>query len=230
MTLVSLIIPTYNSQEFINQNLVTLNNFLGLNFPDYEIIVVDDGSTDSTPQIVEKIKNDKIIYLHLAKNKGKGYAVRHGYKFSKGEFLIFIDSDLPYHLRALNQMVKELASSDLVIGSRNHPESVATAGISLYRQIGSLFLSKAVEAFILGEYIDTQCGLKGLSRNSADFLFSKMTIDGFSFDIEMLYHAIQNGMRIKQIPVNFINNKNSTVSLSKTIRMIWDVGQLWLKK
>jgi len=212
---ISLIIPIYNEEDMIQKTINELKSFVKNEKDEWEILLINDGSTDKTLEILieNKIKNFKIISYTL--NRGKGFAIKKGVSEATGDYICFIDSDLAYSFNNLKELLTKLDFFEIVIGSRNL-DTDNHENISILRRIlgkGFGILSN----LILGYNIeDTQCGLKAFRKEVAKKLFSRQTINGWSFDTEILYLATKKNYRItSEKAVVSKNNltKNSKVNL-----------------
>ena len=199
----SVIIPAYNEEKWIALTIQNLSIFLQQEFSDWEILIVDDGSTDSTRSICEeyqeRIKN--LTYLCNEKNSGKGYSVRRGMLTARGKYRFFMDADLPFELEVLRTMNDELSQkSDIAIGARDLPGSTLI-GVPFIRFLAGQIFSLLVGLFAVKGISDTQCGLKGFRAAAAEAIFSRTTINDFGMDVEVLFIAQRLGYTITRIPV-----------------------------
>lgn len=194
----------------------------------YEIIVVDDGSDDYS--ILENFaKHNKIQLLKNEKNLGKGAAVKKGVLASKGEYIIFTDVDIPFEYSCFQLFVDNLQNSqvEVAVGDRMLESSLYFTEISKKRKRASDVFAWCVDKFILGGRYDTQCGIKGFRRDVALDIFSKVKIDGFAFDVEILFIAVKSNYNILRLPVKLRNQENSTIHLLKhSFEMIWDLMRI----
>jgi dolichyl-phosphate beta-glucosyltransferase len=226
--MISIIIPAYNEERRIGESLLTINYYLARTDLDYEIIVVDDGSTDDTKQIVTcyypEITNFKIISYAI--NKGKGYALRQGVLASMGEIVLLTDADLSTPIEELSHMLDLLSSSefDVVIGSRALKTSMIIKKQPWWRQgMGKIF-NRIVKLLVLDGFNDTQCGFKIFSGEAARSLFKDARIDRFAYDVEILALAIRKGFKILEVPVKWINSAASKVNpISDSLQMLYDL-------
>jgi dolichyl-phosphate beta-glucosyltransferase len=204
----SVIVPAYNEEDLIAGTLDAIHDFLAARRESFEIVVVDDGSRDRTVQLVEQWGKTKNVRLLVnEKNMGKGFSVRRGVEESRGEFLIFIDADLPYELDAIDGFLRALRSgSDLAIGSRVLPGS-AVKGVPAARFFAGQVFSWMVQAFLFLGIRDTQCGFKSFKSNAAREIFRRLTISGFGFDVELLYIARKLKYRIQPVAVRMIHHR-----------------------
>ncbi|MEO7292116.1 MAG: glycosyltransferase, partial [Ginsengibacter sp.] len=166
---------------------------------DYEIIIVDDGS--EKPVTISEYENDRCKLLTNKKNYGKGYAVKRGILHSSGDEIIFMDGDFPFNLSVIDIACKSIIQPgiDMIIGDRTLPTS-SYARVPIIRFFGSKIISFIVSRFFTIGYYDTQCGIKGFNRAIALNIFSKVTINGFSFDVEVIFIALKRKYRIEKIP------------------------------
>jgi dolichyl-phosphate beta-glucosyltransferase len=226
----SVIIPVYNAEDYIVENLVTLENYLKKHFDDFEIIVVDDHSTD---QSSHRIKNERRIshfrLFTLAENKGKFAAIKHGILEAKGSCCVFTDADLPYHLEAIpyiEHIINE-RNIHLAIADRSLPESDYKETVPLHRRVFNIICRNFIRIFIISGIFDSQAGLKGLRSDVAKAIFPLMREDRFSGDIELLYIALKYNLEIKRIPVCIQRTSPSSVHITReSIRAFKRILQL----
>jgi glycosyltransferase involved in cell wall biosynthesis len=222
----SIIIPTFNEAKRLPKTLDDINRYLINQKYDYEIIVVDGGSKDGTREIVKKkqeeIKNLKLLEI---KGLGKGHAVREGMLKAKGDFRIFTDADNSTTIDQIEKMWPEFkAGFDVVIGSRDVKGAVLDPPQGFFRRL-VVRLFKIYRKIIVGlwEIQDTQCGFKCFSAKSAEAVFSKSRIDQFAFDPEILLLAKKFGYKIKEIPIHWKNDPESTVKFQSMLNMALDL-------
>jgi len=208
--MISLVIPAYNEEKIIFNNLNEMIEYLKNKKFDYEIIVVDDGSTDNTVNEIKKIKNRKIRIVSYQPNKGKGNAVKTGVLAAKGNLILVLDADLSTPINELDNFLKYAKDYDVVIGSRALKESKILAKQPFYKvwlgRLGNLMIRLIAVQGIK----DTQCGFK-LFNARAKELFEKQTIQRWGWDFEILFIAQRKGYKIKELPVSWVNRKESRV-------------------
>ncbi len=210
----SIIIPSYQGAEVLSNNIPGLLNYLDGKKFSYEVIIVDDGSEDNGA--TEKIVRDLgCIFYKNNKNLGKGSAVRSGMLQAKGDYRIYTDVDVPFEYSAFENFLNYLAVKefDVVVGDRTLPGSVYFAEISRFRKIGSKLFSFIVGRFVAGGYFDTQCGMKGFKASVAIDLFSISKINGFAFDVELLYISLKRNYDIKRLPVVLRCQEGASVNM-----------------
>ena len=207
----SIIIPAYNEEALIVSTLDGLDSHLSARSETYEIIVVDDGSQDQTIRCIQDWKKANRVDLHLLvneRNMGKGFSIRRAVMASRGHFIIFIDADLPYELHAIEDFLNALQSGyDLAIGSRVLPGS-EVKGVPVLRYISGQIFSWMVQAVLFQGLPDTQCGFKSFRAEAAKEIFRRLTIEGFGFDVEMLFVARKLRLAIQPIAVRMIDHRH----------------------
>ena len=188
-----------------------------------EIVVVDDGSTDGTAEAAREAGADRVI--RLEENAGKGAAVRAGVAVATGRTVLFTDADLAYgpaQAAALVERVEE--GFDVVVGSRRHTETRTLVRAGRLRELGGRLINLATHALLLGQYRDTQCGLKAFRSDVARPLFAASTLDGFAFDVELFHLAERWRLTLVEVPVEVENSERSTVrALRDGIRLVSDM-------
>lgn len=202
--MISIIIPAYNEEGRIGNSIEKISKYF-VN-EDYEIIVIDDGSSDRTREVVSKFENVKLN--EKRKNRGKGYSVKEGIFMSKGEIILVSDADLSTPIEEFAKLNKYLGKYDIIIGSRALKDSKVQNNIfrKLLGRFGNLLIR-----FVVKDIKDTQCGFKLFKADVAKKLFNKQTIDGFGFDFEILFLAQKNNYKIKEVPVVWKNAEGSKV-------------------
>jgi dolichyl-phosphate beta-glucosyltransferase len=209
---ISIVVPVYNEEKRLGKNLIKIIKFCKFNFKNYEIIVVDDGSTDNTIKICERYnKEDNLIILKNEKNKGKGFSVNKGVLKSKGDVILFTDCDLSTPIQELNNFLKIIDNYDIIIGSRalNRSQVKIRLFKKILGKIGNMFISIFVK-----NIKDTQCGFKLFKRNTINKIFTKQTINRWGFDFEILFLAQKYNFKIKEEPVKWTEDKESKVKLT----------------
>lgn len=218
MPFLSVIVPAYKEGERIGRNLLEIDTYLkGKKFT-YEIIVIEDGSPDSTAEIARnyalQIPNLRVI--DNAENKGKGFVVRQGLLEAKGKYRVFLDADGSTSITHLDTFLPAFDEGyDVVIGSRKIEGSFIQVHQPRHREImgeGGNWLIRIVLG--LWSYPDTQCGFKMLSAEAAEAVASRMVVDRFGFDFELIALAHALRFKVKQLPVRWMNEEGSTVSLT----------------
>lgn len=229
--MISLIIPIYNSAETLEPLVRELFSFVSAFEEPVEVLFVDDGSQDGTGDLLTRIASPWARVVRMPSNKGKGAAIAAGIKEASGDYLFFTDADLPYGLSALKQgLVKLRAGADVVIGSRSLKESTSDVNVPFKRRASSVLFSFFANRVLLQPIVDTQCGFKGFTKAAASHLFEGLTTERFCFDVEILYRAQAAHFRLALIPVHWVNNGNSSVSVGRdSVKMFVDLVRLYVR-
>lgn len=229
----SVIVPAYNEEKRLLKTLAEIDNYLKTKPFESEIIVVSDGSTDRTAEIVSdlinKIKNLRLIKFE--KRQGKGFGVKTGMLEAKGEYRIFTDADNSTSINQLEKMWPYFEQGyDVVFGSRDLKGAVLAVPQPWLRKVilGEGF--KLLRKIIIGLWgiEDTQCGFKCFNEKSARDVFPKITIKRFGFDPEALVVAKKLGYKIKEIPITWMNDIESKVKFKNIIEMFFETIKIRL--
>src|SRR3989304_10216197 len=213
----SLIIPAYNEEKLIRGSLSEFVSYLNKKDYSWEIIVADDGSSDNTSKIVKSFNNPKIKLVALAKNQGKGAALKAGFLKAEGEYQIFSDADLSVPIPTIEPFMQKLKDYDVVIASRR----VRGAEIKVHQpwlreNMGRVFT--ALTQILTGSsVVDFTCGFKGFRKNAAKQIFGKSLISRWAYDAEIVFLAEKKGLKILQHPVSWINRKDTRVRLNRVV-------------
>ena len=232
----SVVMPAYNAEAYIEENVLSAIGFLESQPYASELIVVDDGSRDDTLKILRRLA---VQYPNLkipsnGRNHGKGYTVRHGCEVARGKFVIFNDADLAYPAREVAKILRALESgSDLAIACRVFAESRYEISPAFFRYLYTRhlmgrFFNWIVRASLLPGILDTQAGLKGFTREASQTLLKRQTLNGFSFDVELLFLARKHGLKVQQVPINFRYFFEETTMrfFRDTVKMMRDLAKI----
>jgi dolichyl-phosphate beta-glucosyltransferase len=225
----SIIIPAYNEAERIPQTLIDMDKRLAAVDYSYEILVINDGSKDSTAAIVKNmtkmVKNLKLI--DLKENAGKGGAVKQGMLIASGKIRLFTDADNSTSIDQFEKMIPLFKEGfGVVIGSRAMPGAELDPPEPLYRRAIGKALNFIIQLFLLPGIWDTQCGFKAYTDEAAEkiFLISKTT--GWGFDVETLALGKRLGFRIKEVPVRWVNDTRSHVKFSGGLQFLAETATI----
>lgn len=226
---VSIIVPAYNEERRIGRFLEELLKFAKAQLDNYEIIIVDDGSVDNTLNVVKNIvKKDRSVRIVSYKpNKGKGFAVKKGVSESRGEFILFIDSDGSISPQQILKMLKELETYDIVVGDRGHKESVVRQAKS--RKIIGVIFNFYVSILFNSRVRDNLCGFKGFRRKVALELFKNLVDKKWLFDVELFYKTKKRGYSLLNIPIKWEHKTGSKISLFDPFKMLFQLIDLRIK-
>ncbi|MBN1119240.1 MAG: glycosyltransferase [Bacteroidales bacterium] len=222
-TKISVIVPVYKAEQFIEQNLIEIKKRIQEMFPVYEIIAVIDGEVDNSKEEALKVKGIEV--LSYKENKGKGHALYHGFLHSNGRFITFIDCDLDLNPSQIINFVPYLTSADFAVGSKRHPFSklqypflrkVLSFGFFVYSYL------------ILGVHLkDTQSGLKLVKREVLEIIMPLLLVKRFSFDLELCFLAQKHGFRTVEVPLHLTYQQfegvSTTIRLKDIFAMFFEV-------
>jgi dolichyl-phosphate beta-glucosyltransferase len=227
---ISVVVPAYNEEARLETTLPHLDRSLARRFDSYEIIVVDDGSTDGTASLVEGYAADSgsVRLISYPANRGKGHAVKRGVLAASGEHVLFSDADLSTPVREVRKLLQALDEGfDAAIGSRARRESRILQYQPFYRVLMGKTFNMMVRLLVLGGISDTQCGFKCFRGGTAQEIFSRCRIEGFGFDVEALYIAGRMGFRVKEVGVLWRNSPQSRVHpLYHSLQMMADMVRI----
>ena len=214
---VRLVMPVHNEILLVDEVCQSVEKAVR-KMPELRVTIVDDGSNDGTGKSfqknLKKVKNTKVILLGT--NKGKGRAVREGFRDATEEKLIFMDGDMAYSMDHLELMKESLTKYDVVIGSRSMVPQ-AQGGLPARRAFLGWGFNR-LACFLLGiDFPDTQAGLKGFKQKAAKLLFAKQKLNDFAFDVELLYLCRKLGLSVGQIPAQVTSQHTYKTSQVKLI-------------
>ena len=208
----SVVVPAYREADRIAGTVVRIREELAtvLDPDDLEVVVADDGSGDGTAEAAEAAGADVVV--RLPANRGKGAALREGVQAASGRTVAFTDADLAYAPAQLARLLAAVEEGhDMVVGSRRHAGSSDVVRAGRLRQAGGRLVNLATHALLLGQYRDTQCGLKAFRSDVARALFGATTIDGFAFDVELFHLAERWRLSLAEVPVQVEHSERTTV-------------------
>lgn len=222
----SVVIPAYNEALRLPQSLDSVLNFLRQQTYESEILVSDDGSRDQTVALAkEKLSGFRHQILTTPQNRGKGHAVRQGMLAAEGQYILFTDADLSTPITEVPRFLQCLqAECDVAIGSRALPDSQIEVHQNILRESMGKIFNLIAQRLAFKGIRDSQCGFKCFRKEAARRLFAEQKLDGFSFDVEIVYLAQKQGYRILELPVIWRNSPQSRVQVfSDPLKMFWDV-------
>ena len=210
----SVVIPAYNEEARLPATLERIASFLETRPYPWEILVVDDGSRDKTPEVVRDFGRDRPVRLLASDHQVKGGAVRQGMLDAAGEAILMTDADLCTPIEAVEALLRAVEEGyDVAIGSRAVPGSVLTVRQPAYRELLGRGGNLLIQGLLLPGLHDTQCGFKLFRRHAAREVFRRSVMSGVSFDIEVLYLARRLGYRIKELPIHWSHQPGSKMRL-----------------
>lgn len=228
MVYLSIVIPAYNEEHRIGGTLSKIHDFLSKQSYTFEVILVDDGSIDNTVDVAKRsflYKENKLNILENGNNMGKGFSVRNGISASSGEYILFTDADMSTPIEEIDKLFSVVSESyDIAIGSRALKDSNVKLHQPWFRETMGRTFNVLVKLFLMKDINDTQCGFKLFRCGVAKKLASEFKINGFSFDVEMLYLALKKGYKIKEVPIAWLNSPKSKVNpLVDSTKMFFDL-------
>ncbi|MBI3910435.1 MAG: glycosyltransferase family 2 protein [Armatimonadetes bacterium] len=229
----TVIVPCYNEAERLPASLPQLLAYLEARGESFEVLVVDDGSTDGTREVAAQVGGARVRVLSYTPNRGKGYAIRYAAARAMGQRVLFSDADLSTPIEELERLAAALdAGWDVAIGSRALAESHLAVPQPWWRERLGRTFNGVVRCLGVRGYRDTQCGFKLFTRRAARAIFPNLMIDRWTFDVEALVVAEKLGLRVKEVPVTWINSPQSRVRvLRDAFRTVADLLRIrvrWL--
>jgi dolichyl-phosphate beta-glucosyltransferase len=233
----SLVIPAYNERNRIEACVRSVAEWVRARPGgwDWEVILIDDGSSDGTQAAARRLAEQvglPIQILRHEKNRGKGFALRTGVLASSGDPVLISDVDLSTPLSEWLKLVERLPTHPIAIGSRALEEDLVRRRQPFYRRLLGKTGNLLVRLLAVPGIHDTQCGFKLFRGDVARDLFRRTRIDGFAYDMEILYLARLRGLAIAEVPVLWFNSPDSRVSLLRdALPTLWDLLRLrWLHR
>jgi dolichyl-phosphate beta-glucosyltransferase len=225
----SVVIPAFNEEARLPATLTAIQDYLHCRGRRFEIVLVDDGSRDGTLEFMERAAAEcpTISVQALSENRGKGRATATGVAAARGTWILVSDADLSTPIAELAKLEAALcAGADIAIASRAKRESLEIEQPILRMMMGKTF-NLVVQALLLPGLWDTQCGFKLFPGPAARELFACLQSDGFAFDVEILYRARRRGLKVVEVPVQWVHSSPSRVApIRHSWQMLKDVFQI----
>lgn len=229
---VAVTIPVFNEEQCLSDTLTRLHTFLPCHSEfAWEVIIVDNGSTDRTAQIAQEVTNQRWegrTRLVSLKEKGRGRALKSVWSNAKADIFAYMDADLSTELTALPSLIEPLSSGkyDLATGSRLLKPELTTR--CLKRELVSRCYNRMIKFMFRTSFSDAQCGFKAITRSAAQRLLPQIEDTNWFFDTELLILAEAHAYRIFDLPVRWIERRQSHVNITRTV--IEDLEGLWRLK
>jgi glycosyltransferase involved in cell wall biosynthesis len=226
--LLSIIIPAHNEENRLPASLEQVLAFLKRQTYEAEVLVVENGSTDRTLEVAQgfaaRYANLRVMH---EPGRGKGLAVRRGMLDARGQYRFMCDADLSMPIEEVNKFLPPaLSGFDIAIGSREVRGAIRY-NEPFYRHMGGRLVNLAIRLLILPELEDTQCGFKCFRAEVAVDLFRRQVMDGWSFDVEVLYLADREGYKIVEVPIHWYYRQESKVNAVRdAVRMVADILEI----
>ena len=226
----SFILPAYNESERLTTSIPKVLEYIHARALQAEIIVVNDGSTDTTGEVVRRfaVANPMIVLLENPGNRGKGYSVRNGMLHAKGAVALFTDADLSSPITEADKLFAALAEgADVAIGSRWLQRELQTERQPFYRQLYGRLFNLGLSIVLRLDYRDTQCGFKAVKRHAIQVVFTRQRVERWGFDPELLFLARKLKLRTVEVPVEWAHDHRSKINPFRDgLRMGLDVLQI----
>jgi dolichyl-phosphate beta-glucosyltransferase len=225
---VSLVIPAFNEALRLEASVRALREYLSYARWAHEVILVVERSSDGTLDLARRLTAGQAEFLVLGNDthRGKGYAVRCGMSRARGDLAFFMDADLSTPLPEIDGFLAHFDACpevDILVGNRQHPQTAILKQQSLVRRKMGQAFNRVLRSITGVSLRDTQCGFKAFRRSAREEIFSRQTLDGFAFDVEVLLLAERLGFRWADLPVQWTNSEGSKVHLFRdSFRMLRD--------
>ncbi|MFN0169429.1 MAG: dolichyl-phosphate beta-glucosyltransferase [Bryobacteraceae bacterium] len=227
----SIVVPAYNEAVRLPATLEKIIAYLrSRRIEFHEILVVDDGSSDETAAVAERLaeSHPHLRVLKNPGNRGKGYSVRHGMLQAKGEWVLFTDADLSAPIEELDRLaaavIREKAQA--AIGSRGMDSSMIGVHQPGFREAAGRFFNLVMRTLTGLPFKDTQCGFKLFDRDAVERIFSRQLLERFGFDVEVLFIARVQGIRVVEVPVRWDHVEGSKVGLLSGLNGFVDIWRV----
>jgi dolichyl-phosphate beta-glucosyltransferase len=226
----SIVIPAYNEESRLGRTLGRIRDYFAsqeVGADQYEILVVDDGSTDGTVSVAQEWTRElpMLRLVSNGENRGKGYSVRHGMLEARGRVALFTDADLSSPIEESEKLLAAIRKgNDVAIGSRALDRSLIAVHQSRLRELAGIIFNGCVRLLTGLPYHDTQCGFKAFVREPARIIFEQQRIERFGFDPEILFLAKRHGLRGIEVPVRWAHDPATKVHMIRdSLRMFSDL-------
>ncbi len=227
----SVIIPAYNEEHRLPDTLRQVLDYLSAQTFRSEVLVVDDGSTDGTARTVQNMTGRggslRLCLQPDGANHGKGAAVRLGMSQAAGEFRLFMDADNSTTIDQVERFWPAFGEgADIVIGSRKAPGAQVAVHQPWYKELAGRAGNLWIRLMVAPGISDTQAGFKMFTRRSAEAVFPKLTIERWGYDFEILAVAREHGLRVREIPIRWVNSPDTKVRLGSYLQVFGEVWQV----
>lgn len=230
-TSISIILPVFNEERVVGRSIERLLSYFTQKGWDFELIFVEDGCTDNTSLIVKNycLKDSRIKMVNLPNRLGKGGSITSVVlQNSLKEYVAYMDSDLAADPSELEKLLNHIKNYDLVLGSRILRGDLPAVKRPIHRSFFSHIYSKLFRTLFRIQIHDPQCGLKLFRREITPKLFGEVTILGFAFDTDLIVKAYAQGLRLKEVPINWAHGEFSKISVvSEIYSMGLDLLSIW---
>lgn len=224
---ISVVIPAYNEAERLGSTLERAVDYLSRRGLSYEVLVVDDGSRDLTMEVAEGFAGRGVRVIRHERNRGKGAAIRTGVAATRGAEVLLSDADASTPIEELEKLQRWLPEAPVVLGSR----AVAGADVRrhqpFYRELMGKTFNRIIRLAGVHGLNDTQCGFKLMEGNAAREIGAELTIDGFAYDVELVWLARRHGYKVVEVGVVWVDSPDSRVDpIRSSLSMLRDVVRM----
>ena len=212
--LISVILPAYNEEKYIQKCFDRVYKVLMDYGEPFEIILEEDGSTDRTPEIIDKIaaRYPNVKALHFPNRMGKGFGIKKCFENAKGEYIVLIDADMEYPPEKIPHLLNALDGNDIVVGARKLWKNIKNRKVRIIRALLSRFYSALINWLFGVNLLDYQSGFKAFKREVIEEI-QPLISNGFEIDSEILIKAVNKGFRIDFVPIEYTYKGNSKVDI-----------------
>lgn len=228
---VTVIIPAYNEKKRLPATLQTICRYFAGHDAEYEIIIVSDGSSDGTAEVINNMALEQVSVIEYHPNRGKGYAVRRGLQEATGDVVLLSDADLSTPIAEYGKLLTYIQKGyEVVLGSRGLHDSEVNKPQRWHRRFMGKTFNRIVKIFLFRDIEDTQCGFKLFSASAVEAILPWMSMDGFAFDVELVLIAQKRGLPIVEVPVKWYNSEESRVIIWRDpLRMLSEIFSIFIK-
>tara|TARA_B100000902_G_C27190557_1_gene853694 strand:+ start:121 stop:822 length:702 start_codon:yes stop_codon:yes gene_type:complete len=225
--MLSILIPCFNESEILQQTFNTINDYLIDRKLKFEIIFINNGSTDNSIDILNNIEKENLnIVISNKEIQGKGLAIKEGLLLAKFNKIVILDADLSVGIDHLTDEILE-TQEILYIGSRSKGVEVGTPYM---RRLAGKALNQILRRLFKISFKDTQCGFKFISSNNIKEIANNLSTEGFMYDLDLILSSTKYNLKVKEIPIQYNHNYNSSVSLLKDpAKMVLDIFKIYKK-
>lgn len=204
--IISMVIPAFNSEDTIESTITSVEKCIEDLGYQYEVLVIDDGSTDKTFEKISKLSSEHIKVIRNSPNRGKGFSMKEGILASSGDYVIMLDSDLEIGIDMIQTYISALKEKDIVISSKRHPQAIYRA--PFMRKLFSAGFNVLVRILTGVNVSDSQTGFKAFRGESIRYLMKLVSVKRYAFDVEVLAIAKITRMEIAEFPAHIVQDKS----------------------
>jgi dolichyl-phosphate beta-glucosyltransferase len=226
----SVVVPAYNEATRIASTLDAIADYCRKHVAAWEIVVVDDGSSDDTAEVARNAvtPGTPLVVLVNARNRGKGYSVKRGALAAAHPYVLLSDADLSTPIEEVAKLAGEASPGTIVIASRGMSTSNIEVHQPFYRETMGKVFNRIVQALLLPGISDSQCGFKLFGHDVTRAVFPALKTERFAFDVELLARAIRGGFQVREVPVTWRNDGRTRVdAVRDSAVMLKDVLRVW---